>query len=602
MHLKDFLFLKERDIKFIKSITTVFGKAKQKSIENEYADILLDATKDQADYEHISAIRNANIWLRDNYKAKSIRLASRKSISLKLSELYRPDIKKSLLRQFDKEPTLEKAENYIAAFNRKHSSFSFFNFDDKDICSLARESAEQVYSFKRATKDTKTTNELMHHLAAKFGIEQATGATDDIIFKKYEDQLFWRPRLRRIIRRKREELAVACGIVKLGMSKHSSRYGQSERHQQLDRNKKWAEQTIVTNGTDSFLMAELLASKEKCHQAEIMTMLKGLTDIQDKNGWHAAMLTITCPGEFRRNGTTPKESADHLRDLGAKARAKIKRKNLDVRGMQVFQPHHNGIAHQHIFCVGDREEIQEFAEIYREYALKLYPHEKGANTRRFDLREEDRSIGRLSSYAARYVVRLAMTESDKKKNRGNATETYGSEDTWYAAHSIRRISWFGLPPKNIWRLFRTITRDQCKVTFERHIETTKQQRKAFNATTKQMLKIRRCARNGEYANFVAALEWTGIRSELDCSIIKGTGKQNKYGETTEEAAGLFFKSIFIFFDTATKWVFEKATKIIKNKKRTVIHNCPSAAAGGIKQAFADMLKQSKHVEHVPIPT
>jgi len=563
---KQFDFITQRDIAFIRSITTAFDEKKQSDIEARYCRILRRLTKNLMRFEHVSCIATANKWLRSQYEDEA-----KYELKIKeLTKLYRYDVVNALIHKSHSFDSVADAIKFIEEFNKKHSDFKHYNYDDRDIITLAKDCAEQCAEFaRRFRNDIQFAVILMHQHADTMHVEHATAVAHDpaIITAKYVDELWWRPRLRRIIRRKREELAIECGLVSKKGSHYSSKLTQDEREQQLERNKKWAAKTVLVCDDTRLNMSELVASKEKCYQAELVTMIRGLRDIQDANNWHAAMITVTCPAAFRRFSITPAESADHLRNVWARSRAQAKRENLFVAGMQVWQPHKDAIAHQHIYCIGERSQLERFAEIVRAHSLKLYSTERGAQEHRCDAIDEDLSKGRLSSYAARYVTRLAKKDDAETC----ATDTATAEDSWYSAHGIRRVSFFGLPPKKIWRYFRDASREICN--------------------SKQLRKIRKAARNGEYAKFVQALHWTGNKKELDFETLHEE-VENRYRETTKKEIGIRFQSAQIL-KAAKKWLIETV--------RTVIPNCPSAACSGVKQAFADVIEQSEHIEPVPIP-
>ena len=163
-------------------------------------------------------------------------------------------------------------------------------------------------------------------------------------------------------------------------------------------------------------------------------------------------------------------------------------------------------------------------------------------------------------------------EMKKSDDETCATDTATPEDSWYSAHGIRRVSFFGLPPKKIWRYFREASRSICN--------------------TKQLCKIRKAARAGKYADFVQALLWTGNKRELDFETLHEE-VENRYKEKVKKESGIRFQTAYILKSTK-KWTFEVL--------RTVIHNYPSAASGGVKQAFSGLFEQSEHAELVPIPT
>jgi len=579
MQLEDFTFMQPKNIAFIRKTIAPFNEGEQKRIEIEYAERLYKATKDLVDYKKVGCIKDANIWFLSTYENKALKAGQQQLIELlhaeinnrinkQLKETYREDVTTSLLRSFEEikeSQSLIEAVKSIENFNNKYSDFKFYGYNDSNIIKLANKAAKHCADLARKhQKDLTYAIKLMHEYADSLHIKRATTNNDNItvILNKYTDPLYFRPRLRRVIRRRREELAFDCDLINPNYSKYSSKFGQIERKQQLDRNQKWADKSIITNGETIIKMNDLIASKEECYQAELTTMLKGLSDTQDNKGWSAALITVTCPSRMHKykynnnnkrfyknkkfDGTLPRESVAHLRIVWTQARSQAKRENLDFRMCQVWQPHADACFHQHQFIVADEETIARFYEIVNEKALKVDGDENGAKQRRTDLEMEDRSKGRLASYAAKYVTRYA-----NKDGESCATDKATPEDAAYSAHSVRRVGWVSTPPKYLWNLFRTITKDCCNKT---------------------MRKLRKAARAGEYANFCEILKWNGNKKDtferFGIEIIKDF-YETKHGEILKKRFAITFMNVSIFDKSkGEKWFIETV--------RTVTHNYPRA--------------------------
>lgn len=394
----------------------------------------------------------------------------------------------------------------------------------------------------------------------------------EILLNKYTDRNWWQARLPRIIRSRREELAVECGLVNKKHSPHCSNFTRAERGQQLKRNKTWAEKTIITDGKESFTMSELLTSKEACYNAEFYALLKGLSNIQQENFWHAAMITITCPSRMhpvskKYDGTSIKKAKKYLSKTWARIRAKAKRDGLNIQGCQVWQPHKDGCPHQHIYVVGSFDDLLKFYKIAKHYAFIVDGKENGAAENRFDWldegaervkdengkykRREDGSYitkpttAKLASYVAKYVTRLAIDDDDE--DASYALKKATSEDAWYSAHGIRRVSFFGLPPKKLWRYFRKATRRICNSKILKEIRKAARgvKDKDDNYITKP-----------DFAKFCKLIGWNGLKKDLDL-ITETDNAINKYGELVKKEKSIIFKGVRLLKSTK-KWLFETA--------------------------------------------
>lgn len=592
-----------------------------KNIQDNFYKLLPKYGDNQA---NVRAIKLADDCLQSKFINAQQYLEAYKRTEKQLANLYRKDICTALLRRFREFKSLTDAVSFIENFNTKYADFKFYKYSDKMIFKLSEEAAERCKSIAATTYVTSNVIDKMDAYACELHIAPATADDDNtnIIFDKYADSAWWLPRLRRVIRRKREELAFDCDLINPNFSKYSSKFGQRERKEQLERNKKWSEMTKLSDGKKSFLMSELIASQENSYQAELVTMLAGLRDMQDSKGWKAAMITNTCPSRMQKfkkiiikdgqdyyiknprydGVSTPADTITHLRTswarIGAqsaregelvpvfkdgepvlykrgkkKGRQKMEPKGLDIRMMQVWQPASDGTAHQHIYAIGSEEELNRFAEICKQYALEVDGHEKGAEVHRCDILHEDKEKGRLATYAARYVTRLAAKDGDEKSN---ASATMTAEDAWYAAYNVRRISWLGLPPKALWRAFNKAKADQFETEELNQLETEELKEihlAAKGSERKDEEGKTILSKNGKpklyanYAKFCELIGWNGSRKDLDYEVLTDSAT-NKYGETTKKKTGVRY-CLNELVKEAKEWVSttQAAQDVIKYWKK-----------------------------------
>ncbi len=387
-----------------------------------------------------------------------------------------------------------------------------------------------------ANSEIRTRGE---RVCRKIGIRPpAEKKPDDAVARRFLDRTWWKRVMRYALYPQREQVARDIGLVR----EYSSRAGRQTRRAMLRRQAEFISAAAAREkATGREIPLEQLAkAKAEGEQARLVAKATGLIKYADEQGWQSAMLTITCPGEFRRDGTTIAEALDYLRQVWARVRAAAHRKGLRVAGAGVFQPHRDGFPHLHDFVIGPPEDLAEFVEIVREHALREYPDEPGAVEHRVDVRYEDRRKGRLSSYLLRYVVREYARPSEPTANDRSGSAV----DAWYAMHHARRIFWHGLPPDLWWESHRRCTRKQ--------------------AQSRRVRRLRKVARAGDYCRWLD--EMGGItgssRRDRDTVTLHDV-RENKYEEAVKVPVGVITDGVEI--------LIRKEWEIVL---RTVIVNGP----------------------------
>ena len=375
--------------------------------------------------------------------------------------------------------------------------------------------------------------------------------SDDAVARRFLDRTWWKRVMRYALYPRREQVARDIGLVK----EYSSRAGRQTRRAMLRRQAEFvAAASAREKATGKEIPLEQLAkAKIEGEQARLVAKATGLLRYADEQGWQSAMITITCPGEFRRDGTTIAEALDYLRGVWARIRAAAHRKGLKVAGAGVFQPHKDGLPHMHDFVIGPEADLAEFVEIVQEHALRLYPDEPGADEHRVDVRYEDRRKGRLSSYLLRYVVREYARPSEPTAN----DRTGSAVDAWYAMHHCRRIFWHGLPPDLWWESHRRCTRRQAK--------------------SRRVRQLRKAARSGDYCRWLSEMGGvTGSSRRGRDTMTLHDVRENKYEEEVKVAVGVVTDGVAI--------VIRREWEIVL---RTVIVNDPSDGLSSANDDFLD---------------
>jgi len=359
---------------------------------------------------------------------------------------------------------------------------------------------------KEILEDFATSARAGDWLCHRLGANTATGKTK-IRSLKYREAKFWRRKLRAVTQSLRENYLQKIGIIKKHGSQYSSWTAQQSRKKMLANQEAWAANNNVVSADGKYNenMLNIINENKRCYRAKIIAKTTGLNDYADKHGMTCALITITCPGTFRRDGTTIDEAIDYMRRTWKRTTAARLYDKINIGGFMVFQPHKDGYPHQHAFIIGEKKDIAAYYEIINNRAMAMYPNEPGAAKHRTDIIWEDREKGHLSSYALPYMIR--MTEGAD----GGTLEVNGSaEDAWFCAHRVRRITSIGLPSDIHW--------SNCAKA------------KRWQVKDKKAKKMRKAARKGNYATWLELAGGLGVkRKDRKMSSIRVEG-ETEYGE------------------------------------------------------------------------
>jgi len=378
-------------------------------------------------------------------------------------------------------------------------------------------------------------------ICKRLNTSSPTGNTK-IRSKKYLDEKFWCRKLRRVVQPLREEYLYKLGMVGKYTSNYSSYNAQRTRKNMLNNQKKWARQQILKSEDGSYeeLLSDVIEEKEKGYRAKITAKAAGLNKYAKANGLTAAMITVTCPGTFRKDGTTIRDGLNHLRAVWKRSLAEVNKQQLRVAGLMVWQPHKDALPHQHIYIIGSENDISEAYDIINNRALAVYPDEEGGKENRTDIKWQDDKQGSLSSYGLSYVIRYAKDE-DEDEDDGEACEKDGSaQDAWYSINGCRRIGWFGLPSDTHW--------SSCAQTPDWQIKEIKDE---------SLLEMIDAAKKGDYCEWMTLCGGIAVkRKERKMESIR-VERESNYGEKIWRYIGSVINNIDIIVRKATPLIIEK---------------------------------------------
>jgi len=290
---------------------------------------------------------------------------------------------------------------------------------------------------------------------------------------------WWLRRLRRSHGRACERAAIVAGVVRRGLWVYATQDCVERRGAQRRRNARAIDRAVVECAEygESLALADVVAgsmANPEVKRAELMVRIKGCDAVATENGDSCQFWTLTAPSSFHRmrmlggvpvtnpnfdeeNPKTPKDGQKHLSTVWARARAKWKRRGLQVFGLRTAEPHHDATPHWHLIAYGPAAQLVEAAEILRAYALQDEPSEAGAFEHRFKAMEA-RAGTKGAAYAAKYVSKnidgKGLEGDIDSEGQKKISASVKRVDAWAATWGIRQFQFFGCPAISGWRVLR----------------------------------------------------------------------------------------------------------------------------------------------------
>jgi len=378
---------------------------------------------------------------------------------------------------------------------------------------------------------------------------------------------WWRRKVTKTQRRLIESVARDMGMVCQQRSAYASQVSQFERTKQKIRNLQYLESTFIENDEGQrYCLKELhdrSVSNPMIRRSELMTRIKGFEIVAEQLGHIGEFYTLTTPSRMharlkrgianpKYDGTTPDEAHQYLTGLFRCIRSKLHRQGLNVYGIRVVEPHHDGTPHWHLLLFMDKASKESVRSIFREYAFKADADEKGSRKHRFKAVAIDPQKGSAAGYVTKYVAKNIDGEHISEDLHGNDSKSVAKAiDAWASTYNIRQFQYIGGPSVTVWRELRRLSNSKQKDC----INPIKQPA-LYNAM--------QAADAAEWAAFVMVMGGIGIKAKArpirplysqEEEINLETGEINqealtKYGDTkASKVIGLICNSI----EVITRW-------------------------------------------------
>ncbi|MDA3921917.1 MAG: replication endonuclease [Salinisphaera sp.] len=291
---------------------------------------------------------------------------------------------------------------------------------------------------------------------------------------------WWRRKIRVAFGRRVEQSARALGFVHKRRDLYISADGWKRWTDRQNANAATlADSVAVCDNGVEMTLAEVAAvgvSNPAIRRAELMTRIRGLEESANRLGDRALFVTWTVPPELHAahasgeagdgKHITPREGQAWLRKQWAKARAKFARAGVEVYGLRVAEPHHDGTPHWHLLLFVNGQSLPMLEQTLIHYVLDGDTRPKRIR-HGYDHTRIDPAKGSATGYVAKYVAKsidsFAVDVASSREADGGRValdidpqEAANRVRAWASTWGIRQFQFIGAPPVGPWRELRRL--------------------------------------------------------------------------------------------------------------------------------------------------
>ena len=363
---------------------------------------------------------------------------------------------------------------------------------------------------------------------------------------------WWVNQLKAQRMRWREALLIAAGEVNKDRSPYASKMAIRDVHARRLANLEYLKSCELENkvtGERIDLISKVMGSisNPEIRRMELMNTIAGIERYAASVGDVGMFITLTTPSKYHptrqvgkgesktvqlnhgwnETAFTPKDGQRYLCRIWSLMRTAFKDNDLEVYGMRVVEPHHDGTPHWHmmLFCKpGQRKAINE---IMRRYALKEDGHEKGASKQRFESRHLNQggAAGYIAKYIAKNIDGYALDGQLDHDTGKPLKDTAAAVTAWASTWRIPQFKPIGLPTMGAYRELRKLPRGVSIASeFDDRVEAA-----------------RAAADEGDFERYIIAQGGANMPRDAQAVRVarKVTDEVNDYEEDIERIVGIY---------------------------------------------------------------
>ncbi|MDQ5989801.1 Bacteriophage replication gene A protein (GPA) [Acinetobacter baumannii] len=287
-------------------------------------------------------------------------------------------------------------------------------------------------------------------------------------------------------------------------------------------------------------------SNPEIRRMELMAQMAGIERVAKERGDIGMFITMTCPSKYhptklrkrkkdviavlnskwKNEAYTPKDGQQYLVKVWSRIRSAFNDNNINVYGVRVVEPHHDGTPHWHMLLFVDKASRAKAIEIMRKRALKEDGDEAGAHKYRFECKHMNRggAVGYIAKYIAKNIDGYALDGEIDHETGKDLKSMAAAVTAWASTWRIPQFQFYKLPSKGAYRECRRLPRgvsiaDQLGDVAER---------------------VRAAADGGDFFEYVMSQGGPCIRrKEETIRVAREVSDVNTYGEEVQKVVGIY---------------------------------------------------------------
>ncbi|WP_272691664.1 MULTISPECIES: replication endonuclease [Providencia] len=329
-------------------------------------------------------------------------------------------------------------------------------------------------------------------------------------------------------------------------------------------------------------------SNPEIRRMELMAQMAGIERVAKERGDIGMFITLTCPSKYhptkqrkdknkgdlhavlnhkwKDEAYTPKDGQRYLVKVWSRIRSAFNDNNINIYGIRVVEPHHDGTPHWHMLLFVDKASRAKAIDIMRKRALKEDANEAGAQKYRFECKHMNRggAVGYIAKYIAKNIDGYALDGEVDHETGKDLKSMAAAVTAWASTWRIPQFQFYKLPSKGAYRECRRLPRgisiaDKLGDVAER---------------------VRAAADEGDFFNYVMSQGGPCIRrSEETIRVAREIGDVNVYGEEVQKVVGVYHQ---LKADTPVLKTRERKYQIVKKSAVDVDFNLLKSDSGATR--------------------
>ncbi|MGL5953662.1 MAG: replication endonuclease [Providencia rustigianii] len=309
----------------------------------------------------------------------------------------------------------------------------------------------------------------------------------------------------------------------------------------------------VETGERFDLFEKVMASisNPEIRRMELMAQMAGIERVAKERGDIGMFITLTCPSKYhptkqrkeknketgkddfyavlnhkwKDEAFTPKDGQRYLVKIWSRIRSAFNDKNINIYGVRVVEPHHDGTPHWHMLLFVDKAKRAEAIDIMRKRALKEDGNEAGAQKFRFECKHMNRggAVGYIAKYIAKNIDGYALDGEIDHETGKDLKSMAAAVTAWASTWRIPQFKFYKLPSKGAYRECRRLRGVSIADSLGDIAE-----------------RVRAAADEGDFFEYVMSQGGPCIPRKLETiRVARETNDVNAYGEEVQKVVGIY---------------------------------------------------------------